>query len=58
MRIHHYELSQSSGKTKGNGPDDYSYLIEVNSDATGAHKSSLIESLNKDYKTKEDNQFT
>ena len=34
--IHHYELSQSSGKTKGNGPDDYSYLIEVNSDATVA----------------------
>jgi len=34
--IHHYELSQSSGRTKGNGPDDYSYLIEVNSDATGA----------------------
>ena len=34
--IHHYEVTQSSGITKAQGPDDYSYLIEVNSDATGA----------------------
>ena len=38
--IHHYEVTQSSGKTKANGPDDYSYLIEVNSDATGAQSVS------------------
>jgi len=38
--IHHYELTQSSGKTKASGPDDYSYLIEVNSDATGAQSVS------------------
>ena len=38
--VHHYELSQSSGKTTGSGPDDYSYLVEVNSDATGAQSVS------------------
>jgi len=38
--IHHYELTQSSGKTKANGPDDYSYLIEVNSDTAGAQSVS------------------
>ena len=37
---HHYELTQSSGKTKAQGPDDYSYLIEVNSDTTGAQNVS------------------
>ena len=38
--IHHYEVSQSSGRTSGQGPDDYSYLVEVNSDATGAQSVS------------------
>lgn len=38
--IHHYEISQSSGKTTAQGPDDYSYLIEVNSTATGAQSVS------------------
>ena len=38
--IHHYETTQSSGKTKANGPDDYSYLVEVNSDAAGAQSVS------------------
>ena len=38
--IHHYEVSQSSGRTSAQGPDDYSYLIEVNSDATGAQSVS------------------
>ena len=38
--IHHYEITQSSGKTKANGPDDYSYLVEVNSDAAGAQSVS------------------
>ena len=37
---HHYEITQSSGKTKANGPDDYSYLIEVNSTAAGAQSVS------------------
>ena len=34
--IHHYEITQSSGPTTGNGPDDYSHKIEVNSTETGA----------------------
>ena len=38
--IHHYEVTTSSGKTTGDGPDDYSHKIEVNSDATGAQSVS------------------
>ena len=38
--IHHYEITTSSGKTTGDGPDDYSHKIEVNSDATGAQSVS------------------
>jgi hypothetical protein len=38
--IHHYEVTQSSGITKAQGPEDYSYLIEVNSDAAGAQSIS------------------
>jgi len=34
--IHHYEITQSSGTTTSNGPDDYDYLIEVNSTQPGA----------------------
>ena len=33
-------MTQSSGKTTGSGPDDYSHKIEVNSDATGAQSVS------------------
>jgi len=29
--IHHYEKTQSSGATTGNGPADYDHMIEVNS---------------------------
>ena len=38
--IHHYEVTTSSGKRTGNGPDDYSHKIEVNSDASGAQSVS------------------
>ena len=38
--IHHYEVTRSSGKSTGNGPDDYSHKIEVNSDASGAQSVS------------------
>ena len=31
--VHHYEVSQTSGKTSSR---DYSHLVEVNSDASGA----------------------
>lgn len=34
--VHHYEITQSSGKTSGEGPSDYSHIIEVNSTVSGA----------------------
>ena len=41
--IHHYEITQSSGKQTGEGPSDYSHKIEVNSDYVGAESVSNIE---------------
>ena len=41
--IHHYEVTQSSGKQTGDGPDDYTHKIEVNSDTAGAQSVSNIE---------------
>ena len=41
--IHHYEITQSSGKQTGDGPDDYSHKLEVNSDYVGAESVSNIE---------------
>ena len=38
--IHHYEVTQDSGKTSGSGPNDYSYLVEVNSDTDNASSIS------------------
>jgi hypothetical protein len=40
---HHYEITQSSGPLVGNGPDDYSHKIEVNSDTSGAEAVSNYE---------------
>ena len=34
--VHHYEITQSSGKQTGEGPSDYSHRIEVNSTVPGA----------------------
>ena len=34
--VHHYEITQASGRTTGQGPDDYSHKVEVNSDEDGA----------------------
>ena len=34
--IHHYEITKSSGKTSSSGPNDYSHLVEVNSDTDNA----------------------
>ena len=42
--IHHYEVTQSSGKQSGDGPADYSHKLEVNSDYPGAQSVS-----NRDY---------
>ena len=41
--IHHYEIIQSSGSQTGDGPDDYSHKLEVNSDTAGAQSVSNIE---------------
>ena len=34
--IHHYEITTQSGRTTSNGPNDYSHLVECNSDEEGA----------------------
>ena len=34
--VHHYEIPRDSGRTTGQGPSDYSYLVEVNSDTDNA----------------------
>ena len=34
--IHHYEITKDSGNTTGQGPNDYSHLVEVNSDTDNA----------------------
>ena len=41
--VHHYEITQSSGPTTGNGPDDYSHKIEVNETEAGAESVSNYE---------------
>ena len=41
--IHHYEITQLSGRTTSNGPEDYSHKIEVNSDVAGAEAVSNYE---------------
>jgi hypothetical protein len=41
--IHHYEITQSSGRQSGDGPADYSHKLEVNSDEPGAQSVSNIE---------------
>ena len=34
--VHHYEITQASGRSAGQGPDDYSHKVEVNSDEDDA----------------------
>ena len=41
--IHHYEITQLSGKQTSDGPSDYSHKLEVNSDTAGAQSVSNIE---------------
>ena len=38
--VHHYEVTQDSGRTSGEGPNDDSYLVEVNSDTDNASSIS------------------
>ncbi len=41
--IHHYEITQKSGKKSGDGPSDYDYKLEVNSTEPGAVSVSNIQ---------------
>ena len=45
--IHHYEITQQSGKQAGEGPADYSHKLEVNSDYPGAQSVSNREYENR-----------
>ncbi len=60
--IHHYEVVQSSGRQKGDSPEDYTHTIEVNADHQNAvsvsnyeyeqrlqNKKRQIKILNPDY---------
>ena len=44
---------KDSGRTTGQGPNDYSHLVEVNSDTDNA-SSYQIESMKKEYKIRID----
>tara|TARA_B100001094_G_scaffold316948_1_gene358767 strand:- start:328 stop:750 length:423 start_codon:yes stop_codon:yes gene_type:complete len=46
--IHHYEITKSSGRTTAQGPNDYSHLVEVNSDTDNASSIS-----NREYEERE-----
>ena len=46
--IHHYEIPKSSGNTSSQGPNDYSHLVEVNSDTDNASSIS-----NREYEERE-----
>ena len=39
----HYEVIQSSGPQKGNGPEDYDHMLEVNAGTPGAQSVSYYE---------------
>ena len=45
--IHHYEVTQSSGKQSGDGPADYTHKLEVNSTHPGAQSVSNREYENR-----------
>ena len=50
--VHHYEITQSSGPTSGNGPGDYSHMVEVNSDADNP---TIIS--NRDYEQRKQDEY-
>ena len=50
--IHHYEITKDSGRTTGQGPSDYSYLVEVNSDTANA-----ISISNRQYEEREQDKL-
>lgn len=50
--IHHYEITKSSGKTSSSGPNDYSHLVEVNSDTDNASSVS-----NREYEERQQDKY-
>ena len=50
--IHHYEITKSSGKTSSSGPNDYSHLVEVNSDTDNASSIS-----NREYEERQQDKY-
>ena len=50
--IHHYEVTKDSGRTTGRGPNDYSHLVEVNSDTDNASSIS-----NREYEEREQDKL-
>ena len=41
--VHHYEITQSSGRQTGDGPSDYSHKVQCNATDAGAEAVSNIE---------------
>ena len=50
--VHHYEITQTSGPTSSNGPNDYSHMVECNSDETNP---SIIS--NRDYEQRKQDEY-
>ena len=50
--IHHYEVTQDSGRTSGRGPSDYSHKVEVNSDTDNATTIS-----NREYEERQQDKY-
>ena len=50
--IHHYEITKSSGNTSSQGPNDYSHLVEVNSDTDNASSIS-----NREYEERQQDKY-
>ena len=50
--IHHYEITQASGRTTSNGPGDTSYLVECNSDEDGA-----LPVTNREYEERQQDKY-
>jgi hypothetical protein len=50
--IHHYEVTQDSGRTTSKGPSDYSHKVEVNSDTDNASSISNREYEERDQDSK------
>ena len=50
--IHHYEITQASGRTSGQGAGDYSHLVECNSDEDGA-----LPVTNREYEERQQDKY-